>query len=44
MGLHISKTIIEHHQGQVGIQSCLGYGSTFWFTIPLASSEQNGKA
>ena len=44
LGLHISKTIIEHHQGQVGIQSSPGHGSTFWFTLPLADPEQDGKA
>jgi signal transduction histidine kinase len=36
LGLHISRTIIERHQGQVGIQSSPGHGSTFWFTLPLA--------
>ena len=36
LGLHISRTIIERHQGQVGIQSSPGQGSTFWFTLPLA--------
>jgi signal transduction histidine kinase len=42
LGLHISKMIIEHHQGQVGIQSSPGHGSTFWFTLPLAGPEQDG--
>ncbi len=36
LGLHISKTIIEEHQGQVGVESTPGQGSTFWFTLPLA--------
>ena len=35
LGLHISKTIIEYHQGQVGVQSTPGQGATFWFTVPL---------
>ena len=36
LGLHICKTIIEQHQGQVGVESVAGQGSTFWFTLPLA--------
>jgi signal transduction histidine kinase len=36
LGLYISKTIIERHQGQVGVQSSPGVGSIFWFTLPLA--------
>jgi len=35
LGLHICKTIIEYHQGQVGVQSVPGQGSTFWFTLPV---------
>ena len=36
LGLYISKTIIERHHGQVGVESVRGQGSTFWFTVPLA--------
>lgn len=35
LGLYITKTIIEHHHGKVGIHSAPRKGSTFWFTLPL---------
>ena len=39
LGLPISRAIIEQHQGQVGVQSPPGQGSTFWFSLPLAPPE-----
>ncbi len=36
MGLHISRTIIEQHMGQVGVESVEGHGATFWFELPIA--------
>ncbi|MFL5625045.1 MAG: ATP-binding protein [Ktedonobacteraceae bacterium] len=36
LGLYICKTIIEQHNGSVGVESMPGKGSTFWFTLPLA--------
>jgi len=35
VGLYICCTIIELHQGQVGVWSQPSAGSTFWFTLPL---------
>jgi signal transduction histidine kinase len=36
LGLHICKSIVERHHGQVGVDSIPSQGSTFWFTLPLA--------
>ncbi len=38
LGLHICKTIVAAHGGQVGVASAVGQGSTFWFTLPLAEA------
>ncbi|HYU76117.1 MAG TPA: PAS domain-containing sensor histidine kinase [Ktedonobacteraceae bacterium] len=39
LGLHIARTIIAHHQGQVGVESCPGRGATFWFMLPLSDEQ-----
>ena len=37
LGLYISRTIVERHGGQVGVESVPDEGATFWFTLPLSS-------
>lgn len=36
LGLAISKQLVEIMGGDMGVESVLGQGSTFWFTVPLA--------
>jgi len=39
LGLAICKTIIDAHNGIIGVSSHVGAGSTFWFRLPIGSKQ-----
>jgi two-component system sensor histidine kinase/response regulator len=44
MGLAISKKMIDLMGGTISVESEVGKGSTFWFTLPLQLEADRGSA
>ncbi len=43
LGLSIVKQVLEAHHTTYGVESKEGCGSTFWFELPVESSEMSGE-
>lgn len=43
LGLTFCKLAVETHGGQIGVESQVDQGSTFWFTLPGGLKKERGK-
>ena len=38
LGLYIARLMVEAHGGRIQVESEVGNGSTFWFSLPLGEA------